>query len=207
MTVIGNDMLDLTIPANKNTLTRKGINKFFTSGEMEFAQKTSFPHPIACLWTMKESAYKCLLKLGHNKAFSPAKFSVQIISDRNPISGKVIYDNHVFWCKCTKDKHLLTCVASNDQIKLDKIKNMNLRLSEYSGKSEQIISRISKCLHNNHLVLRKIKNNIPVLTDKLKNQYVEISLSGENKLYFISILPEWVSINNKYSKGYLYESQ
>ncbi len=206
MTVIGNDILDLTNAANKITFNRKRIHKFFASGELKFAQETSFPYPIAGLWTMKESAYKCLLKLGHQKAFSPAKLPVVIIADNNSLVGKIVYENFVFWCKCSIAKDMITCIASNDKMQLEHITSMLLLLYDHHNKIKQIGNKIRTCIDDDEFIISKTKTNIPVLINKPKTHNIEISLSGENKLYFISIFPEWVSIDMNYIKDHLYAS-
>ncbi|MFP4663786.1 MAG: 4'-phosphopantetheinyl transferase superfamily protein [Bacteroidales bacterium] len=197
MTVIGNDLINLKNHDNLNTLCRHGIEKFFTQEELSFIALQNTKHGLACLWAMKESAYKCILKLGHKKAFSPAKYKIKAYQEGACIFGEVHYGDQVFFAKCIEDGDFVRSIATNHQTKLRSVKSLHIRFNHNStNKEEQIARKIQKYNHSEPLTLNKTNNNIPFLLTARKNFRLEISISNESNLYYISVLPEWIRINS-----------
>ena len=153
MIVIGNDIVKLSDAQNKRSFTRKGIEKFFSVEEMDFA--TSFPdsNPLECLWAMKESAYKCLLKFGHNKAFSPAKYKCTIVQKNSVFYAEINYQDKRFYAKCTEDDEFVRCVASNNKEILNFIKSFHIALNRKENRSEYITKKVKTTFH---LLLRRM---------------------------------------------------
>jgi phosphopantetheinyl transferase (holo-ACP synthase) len=206
MIVIGNDLIDLLDRANQHTLRRKGIEKFFTLQEMQFAKLYADSNPLASLWSIKESAYKCLVKLGHEKSFSPAKIKTEIVMEDFVFRGIVRYENHIFYTKCIEDGRYIRSVATNHLKSLNTIKSIHLFINPNDNKSQIITQKLSKINDNQSVIFHKTENNIPIVTDEKMEYYMETSLSHEGQLHYVSILPEWKKLephlNIKLRKAY-----
>ncbi|HKK67483.1 MAG TPA: 4'-phosphopantetheinyl transferase superfamily protein [Bacteroidales bacterium] len=197
MIVLGNDLINLNNRVNTNTLCRAGIEKFFTPKEMHLLELTGDVKTLACLWAMKESAYKCLVKLGFRKAFSPAKYHVKTSVIEKPLLGEVTYGEHVFYAKCSEDGDFIRAVATNEESRLSQIKSFHICFHGTENKNEAIAAKIKKINHSDPLELSKTDQNIPVLMNKRKTHRLEISMANEGKLYYVSVLPEWFRITNQ----------
>ncbi|MEA1872935.1 MAG: 4'-phosphopantetheinyl transferase superfamily protein [Bacteroidota bacterium] len=192
MIVIGNDIVKLSDAQNKRSFTRKGIEKFFTVEELDFAASYPDSNPLECLWAIKESAYKCLMKTGHNKAFSPAKYKCTIVQENSVFYAKINYQKKQFFAKCTEDDEFVRCVASNNKKILNFIKSFHIAINRKEDRSEHITKKV-KHLVNQDIVFTKSKNNIPFIITKDGKKQIEVSLSTEGSLNYVSILPEWIS--------------
>jgi phosphopantetheinyl transferase (holo-ACP synthase) len=197
MIVVGNDLINLNKRVNINTLSRVGIEKFYTPKEMHLLELTSDIKTLACLWAMKESAYKCMLKLGFRKAFSPAKYHVNTTILEKPLLGEVWYGDYVFYAKCSEDGDFIRAVATNEENRLSQIKSFHIRFHGNEDKNELIAAKIKKINQSEPIELSKTDQNIPILLNKRKTHRLEISMANEDKLYYISILPEWFRVSNQ----------
>jgi phosphopantetheinyl transferase (holo-ACP synthase) len=191
MIVIGNDIVKLSDAQNKRSFTRKGIEKFFSVEEMDFAASFPDSNPLECLWAMKESAYKCLIKTGHKKAFSPAKFKCTITQENSVFYGEINYQDKRFFAKCTEDDEFVRCVASNNKEKLNRIKSFHITLYAKDNSSDVITKKV-KTVINEDIVFAKSTQNIPFIITKEGEKQIEVSLSHEGVLNYVSILPEWI---------------
>jgi phosphopantetheinyl transferase (holo-ACP synthase) len=192
MIVIGNDIVKLSDAQNQRSFTRQGIEKFFTIEEMDFVASYPDSNPLECLWAMKESAYKCLIKTGHKKAFSPAKFKCTINQENSVFYGEIHYQDKQFFAKCTEDDEFVRCVASNNKEKLNQIKSFHIALNAKENSADLITKKV-KTVVNQDIVFAKSKNNIPFIVTKDGQKQIEVSLSHEGRLNYVSILPEWIS--------------
>jgi phosphopantetheinyl transferase (holo-ACP synthase) len=189
MTVIGNDIVNLSDISNKKSFTRKGIEKFYSTDELNLAETFPDLNLLPCFWAMKESAYKCLMKKGLKKAFSPAKYACRIVIADSEIYGSVTYENKKIWTKYTEDGAFVRCIASNTKAKLHNIKSFHLHINEHQDKSSKITNKLKSIISRDIEFYYKL--NIPQIINKSLTKHIQISLSNENQLYFISVLPEW----------------
>ncbi|MFO7791333.1 MAG: 4'-phosphopantetheinyl transferase superfamily protein [Bacteroidales bacterium] len=189
MTVIGNDLVSVSDTLNKQSFLRTGIDKFFSKQETDFIKSYPDMNTVACIWAMKESAYKCHQKLAHNKAFSPAKYCVLANFDGMIIHGKINYGNTLFYAHCIDDGDHVKCKATNKADRLNSIKSICLDFETGNNKNEIIAREIQKYIDSVDLTLIKTHNNIPLLVNFREKYMLETSISNENNLYYISVLP------------------
>ncbi|MFH2142141.1 MAG: 4'-phosphopantetheinyl transferase superfamily protein [Bacteroidota bacterium] len=117
MTLTGIDIVDLTCPLNQAGFNNKEyLKKFLTDDELRHIQKHNSLYMPAVFWTCKESAYKILLKMGFQKAFSPAKFNVKIIDrSENIIHSEINYKNQIFHSLTTIKSVYIVTIAGNEK--------------------------------------------------------------------------------------------
>jgi phosphopantetheinyl transferase (holo-ACP synthase) len=194
MNVIGNDLVNLKNRDNINTIKRSGFRNFFTTDELHFADEHNGTKCLTCMWAIKGSAYKCIIKLGYKVAFSPAKYHITACCKNSKITGTVSYKNETLYIKCIEDGEFIRCIVSNNSEKVNQIKSIHLKNTSHIY--SDISSKISKFTNTNNLIFKKIQNNIPVIFNEQNTHFLEISLSKEDDLYFVSVLPEWEPITN-----------
>ncbi|MFW5805309.1 MAG: hypothetical protein ACOCVX_02160, partial [Bacteroidales bacterium] len=81
---------------------------------------------------------------------------------------------------------------------------IHLKIHEGNNKHKIISNKIQYLNHTEPLVLKE-NNNIPVLLNNKGTKRLEISITREDKLYYISTLPGWYPprsdyIDQKYSE-------
>ncbi len=192
MIVIGNDLVNLKNPDNIRTMQRSGFEKFFHPDEIKYTESSKTCY--ACLWAIKEAAYKCILKMGYRVAFSPAKYKIEAQEHDAKLLGTVKYKNETLYLKCIEDGDFVRAVVSNDSQAVSMIKSIHLKNSD--NFQMQMVKRISAVTQYDNLTITKNQDNIPILYDNTKDNYLEISLSKEEDLYYVSVLPVWFSKSN-----------
>lgn len=194
MIVIGNDLVNLKNEANIRTINRPGFLKFFREDEIKDLKKENWISTLSCLWAVKESAYKCVLKLGYKVAFSPAKYKVNYQKHGSKMLGTVHYKNELFYIKCIEDGEFARAVVSNDEYCVHRIKSIHIKNTPEIY--QEIESKIARFTLDESLSLKKNPNNIPVIMNSERTRRLEVSLSKEEGLYYVSVFPEWFSMES-----------
>ncbi|MGM0650865.1 MAG: hypothetical protein ACQES1_10220 [Bacteroidota bacterium] len=202
MIVIGNNIINLKDESNFHFSYNNTPDKYFSAGELIFADLCHDFFSLACMWAMKTCAYKCMLKLGLHQSFVPKEYHATLEKDNGYLKGKVFFRNFIFYTKCTDDECFIRCVATNHPEKLDLIKSFHLKFKDNKTEKYDIIAQ--KIQHFNHappLFLHKMQKNIPVLTNLDFSQRLELSLTKTGQLYYVSVLPEWYQVNSDVKKS------
>jgi len=193
MIVIGNDLIDLSYTENLRTFSRKGIEKFFSVNENRFVEKLNKKYSYAFMWAIKESIFKCMIKLGSKKAMGQVKIINEIKILNNLWYGSTIVEENIYFYSCCLDKNYIKCVASNSIEAIEGIQSFVLTKNSVSVYDE-IVEFIKRDFSVEELI--KTTNNIPVLISKDKEKYLDISLSNEGNDYFVSYYPKLTDIED-----------
>ncbi|MFO7790235.1 MAG: hypothetical protein R6V32_06660 [Bacteroidales bacterium] len=202
MVVIGNNIINLRNESNFHVSYNNAPDKYFTAGELIFADLCHDFSGLACMWAMKICAYKCMLKLGLHQSFVPKEYHVTLEKDNGYVEGKVFFRHFIFYTKCIDDENFIRCVATNHPEKLNLIKSFHLRFkNKKTDKYDIIAQKIRHFTNTSPLLLHKLKKNIPVLTNLDFSQMLELSLTKTGQLYYVSVLPEWYQVNADVKKN------
>jgi phosphopantetheinyl transferase (holo-ACP synthase) len=193
MIVVGNDLINMSVPENLKTFSRKGINKFFSCNENVFVEELSSEYAYAHLWAMKESIYKCMMKFGSNKFLCQLKMINELKIVDNVWYGKVLGNDHNYFALCYLDNNSVKCVASNSLLALDVMQSFIITKSSV-WVYDEIVAFLKQDFAIEELI--KTRNNIPFIMSADKHKYLEISLSNEGNDYFVSYLPKLLDIVN-----------
>lgn len=79
--MIGNDIVDFNdLPNNERSLSKAFLQKICANSEIETIFQSERPErTLWRIWSMKESAYKVILKKGAEPSFNPKKLETSII--------------------------------------------------------------------------------------------------------------------------------
>lgn len=197
MVVIGNKIINLQ---NENILNKSDksiLENTFTADELIFADLNYDTHTLCVMLAMKIATYKCIMKLGIQNSFTPMNYQVKLERVNGHIEGKVVYKNYIFFTKCVDDENFIRCVATNHLEKLNQIKSFHLKCKSEQTKIYSIITqKIQYYNETSALILHKLHENIPLLTNNDLSQKLEVSFSKTGQLYYISVLPEWHRVNS-----------
>ncbi|WP_420151665.1 4'-phosphopantetheinyl transferase family protein [Spirosoma sp.] len=92
--MIGNDIVDLNLARQQSNWRRRGyLDKLFTHSEQELIRSATDPDlMIWTLWSMKESAYKLIVRETSEPFFAPEKLVCQLVKIHSgTIEGSVFY--------------------------------------------------------------------------------------------------------------------
>ncbi|MBL4577551.1 MAG: 4-phosphopantetheinyl transferase family protein [Flavobacteriales bacterium] len=120
--LVGNDIMDLKDAFNLQSFNNpRYLAKVMTPGELSIIREgTSLFYIPQLIWTIKESAYKLMVKRGLRKRFNPVNFEVFNISDncKGPklITSSVVFDQCVFHaCSECTDDYIHTWVGTSNR--------------------------------------------------------------------------------------------
>lgn len=199
MVVIGNNIINLNHHQQTYKFGSKAIEKTFSFSEIIFADLNHEFHTLHCMYSMKICAHKCMTKLGVNDVFLPKKYQVSLEHRNGHIIGKVYIGNMVFYAKCIDDDSFIRCVATNQPDKLNLIKSFHIQFNG-NNNGQKIADKVQQFNHTPPLELHKIKNNIPVIATEDFSKRLELSLTKTDKLYYVSVLPEWITVHPSLQK-------
>lgn len=97
--MIGNDIVDLSTAAVESNWRRRGyLEKLFNEEERRLILTDSNPDTMVwLLWSMKESAYKCMYRQTRERLFNPLGYRCSIVSANvKERMGTVHYRNRSF---------------------------------------------------------------------------------------------------------------
>jgi phosphopantetheinyl transferase (holo-ACP synthase) len=184
MIVIGNDIVSLHDKRNQKSF--KKTNRFFAYDTIITPNLISLITKHALFWAAKESAYKCNLKLGLKKAFSPALFQVHIKEIQNHVfSGWVSYRNIKLYVNLTINLNYINGIATNNPNIFSQINSFEIKAPKEVA--EQVfLKKIQDTYQLNFpLFLQKDAHNIPYITHQEKLP-LDISISHEENQFFFS---------------------
>ncbi|GAB3254886.1 hypothetical protein GCM10027347_15590 [Larkinella harenae] len=111
--MVGNDIVDLARAQQESNWKRRGfLQKIFTADEQRLIRSASHPEQMVwTLWSMKESAYKLIVRQTGQPFFAPQKLACHSISvSDETIEGCVFYQNeYLTWSRRTP--HYIASVA------------------------------------------------------------------------------------------------
>ena len=93
--MIGNDIVDLAQAKRDSNWRRRGfLEKVFTAHEQQLVYKAGDPDQMVwLLWSMKESAYKLMVRQTQKRTFAPKKIVCSLNEFTNTTStGTVVYE-------------------------------------------------------------------------------------------------------------------
>jgi len=199
MVVIGNKIINLQKENTHKNSDKSILENTFTADELIFADLNYDLHTLSIMLAMKIATHKCIMKLGIQNSFTPKNYQVQVKLKKvnGHIEGKVNFNKFIFYTKCIDDENFIRCVATNHPEKLNRIKSFHLKCkSEQTNIYSNITQKIQYYNETSSLILHKLHENIPLLTNNDLSQKLEVSFSKTGQLYYISVLPEWHRVNS-----------
>lgn len=195
---IGNDIVSLSCPFNKKSFhSKKYLKKTFTEKELYFLTYHPETFLPQLLWSCKESAYKVLVKDGLNKAFSPALYSTQIVSQNSDSSEylvRVKYRKKEVSVNSMINSSFIHSIATENSENVHNI-SYNIGYSESGNISElmhkSVINDIAARLNLPPGHFRIIKNDInqvPSLVNTHNHSRYEVSFSHDQNFYSYAYL-------------------
>lgn len=190
--MIGNDIVDLKLAKKQSNWRRKGfLEKVFSLNEQAMIFDAAEPDVIVWeLWSMKESAYKAVLRVRKEIRINPKDFDCLMLNEHK---GMVKYGGEVYHtvseinqdfvhtqaCSITFDARLFSKVLKTDQSCLDSNQLYHTMISAVA---------VNKGCDMNDMVIRKNRLGIPELYMRGKKMPVLCSLShhGRYGSYLIS---------------------
>lgn len=111
--MIGNDIVDLDHARRESNWQRRGfLNKVFSTEEQRLIHSASDPERMVwALWSMKESAYKLIVRQTGHSFFAPRKLACQVVKiQENAIEGSVFYGK-AYQTRSILTTHFIASVA------------------------------------------------------------------------------------------------
>ncbi len=167
--MIGNDIIDLQLAKTQNNWQRPGfLEKQFTDKEIRLIYESKDPfHLVWRLWSMKEAAYKIVVRQYKKRFFAPKKLECTVFSDT---AGEVLFEDESFQVRTESTTEYIYSVTGdssfswlNIQSKLDffkeverkfgysstqlNIKKNKLGIPKLFNDNEQVSSSLTKTHH------------------------------------------------------------
>ncbi len=117
--MIGNDIVDLAQARRESNWQRKGfLNKVFTSHEQQLIHTASDPDVMVwTLWSMKESAYKVMVRETGRRFFAPHQLACHLSATRSDaLEGSVFYQRTYYTTSSVTARHIATAAFSADGV-------------------------------------------------------------------------------------------
>ena len=112
--MIGNDIVDLAQAKQESNWQRKGfLAKLFTDEEQQYIRTSATPERMVwALWSMKESAYKAILRETGERKFAPPKLACQLTSLTEKAAEAIVFHEKAYWAKTVITPHYIASVAT-----------------------------------------------------------------------------------------------
>ena len=117
--MIGNDIIDLAQARRESNWQRKGfLNKVFTIHEQQLIRVASDPDAMVwTLWSMKESAYKVMVRETGRRFFAPHQLACHLSATRSDVlEGSVFYQKTYYTRTSVTARHIATAAFSADGV-------------------------------------------------------------------------------------------
>ena len=183
--MIGNDIVDLKLAKKQSDWRRKGfLEKVFSLNEQAMIFDAAEPDVIVWeLWSMKESAYKAVLRVRKEIRINPKDFDCLMLNEHKGMVkyGEEVYHTvseinqdfvHTQACSITFDARLFSKVLKTDQSCLDSNQLYHTMISAVA---------VNKGCDMNDMVIRKNRLGIPELYMRGKKMPVLCSLSHHGR--------------------------
>jgi len=128
--LIGNDIIALNDPDNLRSFSNhRYLEKVFTQTERSFINEFEDPHLPQLFWTLKESVYKTLVKMGCRYRFCPINLEIDTerIRFNQQIVVQVSYKAHLIVAKAFQFPDYIHSIAATD---LNEIERINYKVFE-----------------------------------------------------------------------------
>lgn len=122
--MIGNDIVDLALAKKESNWRRKGyLDKIFTAHEQHLIDAANNPDQMVwLLWSMKESAYKIIIRDGGKRCFAPRKLGCQLTElNADSAKGFVSYEKSYFTQSCLTSQYVSTITISDNNLAFEHI--------------------------------------------------------------------------------------
>jgi len=194
MVFVGNDVVNIGHPANANrSLSSKFLAKVCSSKEQEYVLESESPNiALWQLWSLKESAFKVLMKMGEMSFFAPNRIEVLDTGIQNKKVIETMFKSNVVYLKSSVLNERITSVASNSLDGINKAVS-ETRITSKPDESNEVRRLMFDVLKRHNLPHDKvevIKNEqgIPYLFYQKKILPIEISLSHDYGVMGVAIL-------------------
>ena len=117
--MIGNDIVDLAQARRDSNWQRKGfLNKLFTTHEQQLIRTAHDPDAMVwTLWSMKESAYKLVVRNTGRCFFAPRQFVCQVNTSLSiTTQGSVFYQCFYKTTSCITDRYVTSVAFPVDTV-------------------------------------------------------------------------------------------
>ena len=119
--MIGNDIVDLAQAKQESNWRRRGfLEKVFTAHEQQLIHEAGDPDQMVwLLWSMKESAYKLMVRQTHKRTFAPKKIVCSLSEFSNmTITGTVVYEEKYQTRSLLTPDYIATTAFPSDSIEV-----------------------------------------------------------------------------------------
>ena len=204
MKYIGNDIVSLRSQQNMQSYGNpKYLTKVLNKSELTDAKGINLPLLIALSWSIKESAYKILMKTGADVNFSPKKFIINwpeampVIIPGQPTEIETSLSGYgfTFFCISEISPEYIHTIASLNKGMLGKTMYNSASLAPGENSSEKAADYLIQNFlqhsagKSDGLSLMKNERNIPILFQKGLPLDIDVSLSHDGNYvayaYFI----------------------
>lgn len=200
MNYIGNDIISLTSSENLQSFRNpKYITKVLNKSELFAASTINLSILLPLFWSVKESAYKILLKTGRNISFSPRMFDVKA-ADLLSFGNRMKYFNEAnvsvslqvtayglsFVSFSEINNEFIHTICAFNKKGLEKSVSRVKTNDDLRNQSEVAIKLLKEGVSAktgipfSELHLVKNERNIPVLTQKGLPLTIDVSLSHDD---------------------------
>jgi phosphopantetheinyl transferase (holo-ACP synthase) len=203
--MIGNDVVDIALASKQSNWKRPGfLKKIFTINEQSCILNSNSPDMLVWLiWSMKESAYKIVVRQNHVRCFAPLRFECNIRNCvNNHYEGYVLFENSIFETSSEYFSGVIYTIAHaesylpSDENIYEKIKFSN---KYFNTQHKEVYLSIFKKLakqkskHLKHFSIKKDSSGVPEIyfDDQKSNLFISISHHGRYGAY---ILGEYANI-------------
>ncbi len=190
--LIGNDIMALNSAANiKSFSNKRYLEKIFGEKELSFLNENNHPNLPQIFWTIKESAYKTMVKLGCRNTFCPITLEINTkrILLNCEMETSIKYKDHLIIVRTFHTSNYIHSVAATNPQELKSVNYRVIKISpENTGSQGRLIRQLfvydyaleqSVCIDNvsirsNHLTY------IPSVFYNGLNCNVDLSLSHDD---------------------------
>jgi len=139
--MIGNDIISTNDIDNlKSFSNQRFLNKSFTENELSYIKKSNWINIAQLFWTIKESAYKTIVKLGHTHTFCPINIEIELENIRfyNQLDFNLRYKESLILVKTLQTPHYIHSISTNNINELNRTK---FRVLKINSENPEVQSR------------------------------------------------------------------
>ncbi|HIA36913.1 MAG TPA: 4'-phosphopantetheinyl transferase superfamily protein [Flavobacteriales bacterium] len=139
--MIGNDIISTNDIDNlKSFSNQRFLNKSFTEKELFYIKKSNCINIALLFWTIKESAYKTMVKLGCKKLFCPIKIEIELKNFQlnQQIFFNLTYKDNLIAVKTLQTPNYIHSISTVDVHELNRTK---FRVLKINSKNTEVQSR------------------------------------------------------------------
>lgn len=192
--MIGNDIVDRAQARQESNWQRKGfLDKLFTTDEQQLIRSASDSDAIVwLLWSMKESAYKVVVRETGQRFFAPTKLICHLQAPRSETSeGSVFYRKMYQTTSSITDQYISTVAFSANTIQVFTHVVVPFERTDYQHQHRVIREELKQhcatrfSIAESRIQIQKNEVDVPTLVIRdLSGRIIERSISLSHHGYY-----------------------